>query len=129
MNELSKPHRINLSAMWRTDDDPGSSKVNLQELDWGSIDQTQLKQGPITFSRSFNRPTNLDEHSRVTLELTGLPVDTCCNFNGQEIGRCEGIVCEFDVTELLISGQNRIQIEVRNLTGTKSPAGVVLILQ
>ncbi len=81
-----------------------------------------MDEGPFTFARVFTLPDTLAACGKKLLRCEGL--DTLCtlSLNGKEIGRADNMhrIWEFDVTDSLVPGENRL--EVCFLSPTKEAA-------
>ena len=106
MNEKQAGHHINLSAMWRVIGDETRKPIPLDAVDWSG------ESLPLVLSRKFNQPSNLAADSIIFLELIELPAGIVCAINGKTLGCCESEFCEFEVTELVVPGQNSIELNL-----------------
>ena len=109
MNEKQSGHFINLSAMWRVVGEASRKPIQLNAMDWAS------ESLPLALSRKFNQPSNLEADSGIFLELVGLPAGTAVGINGQSLGCCGVAKSEFEVTKLIVVGQNVIELMVAEL--------------
>lgn len=112
-------HRMNLRGPWQVTGvdlneaelgaEAGESRRVQLPADWRSLFEETA--GTVTFSRNFNRPTNLDDDERVRVVFDGLGGVATVRVNGHALGS----VCDirqtvgFDVTDLL-EPANRLEV-------------------
>ena len=92
------------------------SRVDLAKLNWKSDTL------PLVLLRTFNQPTNLDQESRVFLELQQLPNETRCYLNQEFVGACNDPLTEFEITTGLVSKQNQIRLEINQVANGTAAA-------
>lgn len=112
-------HRINLKGPWgfqplesvEPSPLPAAGTVKFP-ADWQSF--LGDFRGRTLFTRTFNRPTNLEPQERVNLVFEGVSGQALVTLNGKSVGEIVNATepVRFDITEVL-ELHNRLQIEMR----------------
>lgn len=110
------PHRIRLRGpwefQWQSQERPGSANVPNGTIHLPATwnDAFGITTGALRLTRSFNRPTGIDDGERVWLELDPSRPSSVV-FNGRSLGRVESGIARFDITERLAM-HSRIELDI-----------------
>ncbi len=99
---------------------PGRAKM---PADWGESLGADFR-GRVLYTRTFNRPTGLDEGQRVDLVVEQVDAFGVVSLNGQPLGEVglSDTAPRFDITALLQPhNELRIEVELPRLTADSAP--------
>lgn len=119
LNVSRIPEPVFLEGDWMISFNDENSKTIISPLmDWTNSDDDEIKyySGTATYKKTFEMaPSFLNESSRVTLSLGKVNIACRVNLNDNDLGVLWHSPYELDVTEVLKSGENKLEIEVTNL--------------